>query len=712
MERLERQFHADAWRLRLAFFSSFRTEIPVAYRLEKSQELFNLFLLLQLCVERGFLGTEEGGLNPSDGLISLVGELKSWITLRAGSWRVHIPLGAIRSILEDLGAWGALAEYIALVDPTRGFPWEELGDFFGSYRWDGLLSSRLVGQDAEIFVNSTQNERTRVLLESTAGKNLRGLPSTLRALTSGRGNKRLGAFYTPEDVASYLAGLVVELSGGSDLLELKVLDPAVGSGHLLTAVAEAFFQSLREPRGGQLEEKNADPLRLKAKILSNLYGVDILPSAVYTCRSRLYTWLLEDAENPPENLEVPTLSRQIKTGNALIGTRDLKTRAVTRVVDGRESFNWPSEFPGIFKTAGDGGESGGVGAGPGFDIVIGNPPYGNILSGEEKTRLGEMGLSMQRHRQIAWSFLELEFQLVRRGGVLVNILPGALAANKKASAVRDLVQRGMSRAYLAYFGTRPSKIFPGLEIRTSILFGVVDRPAVPGNIWSTESIKFAGEDRKTLFQNLSFEDTSGLYLGDRLGVRREGETYYFPRVGKPRIRRVLQVLREHKGCLGDLNSRIVANGDEFHLWRHKTVGYWIIALLSTGCLLNENEWVCEVYGQEYFRDFAFLALNSSLFYLFWSTYSDLFHLNAGLLAKFPIPPAAVIENQRDELSTLARRVDGCIQAHFRPRAGRNGEFDMKACRPALDEVDDTLGELYGIPGELTEFVKKYDEFIR
>lgn len=118
----------------------------------------------------------------------------------------------------------------------------------------------------------------------------------------------------------------------SKLQELKVCDPAVGSGSFALAVANTLFEwrSMCRP--------NTDEYVLRRQIIAqNIFGVDILEGATEICKLRLWLWLI--SATPVETTEgasvderdeippLPDITFNIRTGNSLLGFTE--TAAVT-----------------------------------------------------------------------------------------------------------------------------------------------------------------------------------------------------------------------------------------------------------------------------------------------------------------------------------------------------------------------------------------------
>ena len=68
--------------------------------------------------------------------------------------------------------------------------------------------------------------------------------------------------------------------------------------------------------------------------------------------------------------------------------------------------------------------------------------------------------------------------------------------------------------------------------------------------------------------------------------------------------------------------------------------------------------------------------------------------------------------KKNEIGKLSHRLNVALLKCFDENTGRVGEFDTAACKDIIDEIDDLLGELYGLIYEEVEFIKNYDKHIR
>jgi hypothetical protein len=135
--------------------------------------------------------------------------------------------------------------------------------------------------------------------------------------------KSSGSFYTPRAVTTFLVRQTLEpLARGrtaDEILSLRVLDPAMGSGAFLVAtcryLASAVEDALiREGRWHSHDITPSDRVALRREIASRcLFGVDVNPMAVQL--ARLSLWLATLAADKPLSF----LDHHLVSGDSLVG---------------------------------------------------------------------------------------------------------------------------------------------------------------------------------------------------------------------------------------------------------------------------------------------------------------------------------------------------------------------------------------------------------
>ncbi|TET70374.1 MAG: hypothetical protein E3J56_08130 [Candidatus Aminicenantes bacterium] len=369
--------------------------------------------------------------------------------------------------------------------------------------------------------------------------------------------KATGSYYTPDYIVEYIVknaiGPIIDEKKKAkrdlinEILNIKVLDPAMGSGHFLVEATDFLARALVEAlveKGKQLEE---DEIRwARREVIERcLFGVDLNPLAVEL--AKLSLWL----STVSTNKALSFLDHHLKCGNSLIGAKidelgqlpDLKKskkkkaktmglfepefmkrvgdflkvfekietmpsdtaeqvkektriyneefekksipfktianlwlcnyfgnevpfseyselqmaltngkseiwekysneqwfKTALRIAGEKHFFHWELEFPEIFFEKGKKKEN------PGFDVVIGNPPYINaielkrILSPYEKPFWKNRFVVAYGAYDIYLLFFELGLRFVVRGGIVGFITPNKFLSAPYAVSFREFI---------------------------------------------------------------------------------------------------------------------------------------------------------------------------------------------------------------------------------------------------------------------------------
>ncbi len=257
----------------------------------------------------------------------------------------RVSAGVALDLLEDLPAGGdvlgpALESRPALLralasdlfaDPRPALPAMDLG-----WVYEGLIDLQ-PGIATEPMVRMQRGRLEAVVPASMASTAAAGNVRRVQAIEAGRfftfvglARKQSGAYYTPRDLVSFLVSGALDpaLEGarGEAVLDLRVLDPATGSGHFLTEACRRLADALLGPRAAELPEDGAELRRARRRIAERcLHGADRDPLALEL--SRLALWdLCGDGELPRD-----FMAGKLVRGDSLLGptVRDLGTRPLS-----------------------------------------------------------------------------------------------------------------------------------------------------------------------------------------------------------------------------------------------------------------------------------------------------------------------------------------------------------------------------------------------
>ncbi len=376
------------------------------------------------------------------------------------------------------------------------------------------------------------------IFEQLLAYQLAEAPDGRLRLEAADGRKRTGAFFTPEHIVDdiverTLAPLFDDRSRRAaqasnraldELLDLHVLDPAMGSGHFLVGAAAYLARRIANDPSYDGDLTLAELQGLVAERC--LYGVDINPMAVEV--ARLALWLSTVRDDRPLRF-----LGNLKVGNSLVGAElralldggadlfaaELAARAQrmldqvgelarTYALTGDQAhdkeriamelnalrdpllaecdaavdppvspeagrpFHWELEFPSRFLD-----EHGNLRDNAGFDAIIGNPPY---------VRIQELGRDVAAHYRARYAtaygsfdayvpFIERGLTLLREEGRLGFIVPSTFLKLDYGRRLRARLAHDQAVEAIVDFGH--AQIFEGATNYTCIL--ILDRRRVP-----------------------------------------------------------------------------------------------------------------------------------------------------------------------------------------------------------------------------------------
>lgn len=252
------------------------------------------------------------------------------------------------------------------------------------------------------------------------------------------------------------------------LLEMTIIDPACGSGAFLNEalnflITEHKYIDELETKllGGGFVFPNIENSILE----NNLFGVDLNEESVEI--AKLSLWL----RTAQPNRKLNDLSNNIKCGNSLIDDPEIA---------GDKAFNWEKEFPQVFAKGG-------------FDVVIGNPPYGAELNDIEKKCLEVKYNTFEYQVNTYVLFYEQGINILKSKGILGFITPATFTYQHYFKKLRELLQKYKHIAISKYF----YEVFEDADIGDSVTWIVQkvnnDESDILIQICKdiTESLKFA-----------------------------------------------------------------------------------------------------------------------------------------------------------------------------------------------------------------------------
>ena len=554
------------------------------------------------------------------------------------------------------------------------------------------------------------------------------------------------------------------------LKKITILDPTCGSGAFLFAamnILEPLYEScqnaLQNTQKSRKHNIGKDPYTIyKHIILHNLYGVDIMEEAVEICKLRLFLKLAALVESVDAVEPLPDIDFNIRSGNALIGyaniqqiedsqkgklafsdeverlqrrncevaliynkfreaqldettanfakvaapsvkeeyrkqlaklneqlnrylageygidvgesqSDDCGSETYRNFLQSHRPFHWWVEFYAIMQNGG-------------FDVIIGNPPY--VEYSKVKRKYTIKSYKTESCGNLYAMVIEQSLTLLGITGKLGMIVPISLPSTPRMNNLRTIVSEASSEIYISNFADRPGTLFSGVHQKVSILLSGkgTDCPTLFTTNFVHWYSRTQSNERNTLMTNFTYHDNA-------LGMK----TWY--KTGHPIECSIHSKLRRQR----PLSDSFIS------------VSEWIAVLnmrmmFWSKCFIQpkvSNEYKSFCFKTEQQRDSFMALMNSSLFFYFWETLGDCWHVTNRELNTFTynldcfsgIPLATLGIELENDLESKKGYV-GSVQTEY--------EYYHKLSKPTIDRIDTLLAEHYGFTEEELDFIINYD----
>lgn len=573
-------------------------------------------------------------------------------------------------------------------------------------------------------------------------------------------NEKLRNFVlSPEEGAAYIpdsqkARLLRALE------EVKICDPAIGSGAFPMGLLNELLHC-REALNG--EHNNRAEIK-KSIIQNNIYGVDIEKGAVDIARLRFWLSIVVDEETPAplpnfdykimqgnsliESFKGVDLSQLAyeknskkdnnelslfddeknhlqKTVSHLLSTyyscsdhdRKMKLQQeiantinqqlsaqsydsailqelqTINLAENDQFFLWHTWFSDVFSR--EEGKDG-------FDIVIGNPPYGAKYDDHTKQYYKNAYATARTIRGLQKGsldtytlFIELGYNLLRKNGSFAYIVPISLTSSDSLTGIHRMLIDNCGTIHISSYAVRPKPVFENAVVNTSILlFQKTETPCK--HLYSTKMYRRGNEfSLQKLIDNLNFVDVNGYTLNGRI-----------PKIGCEVEKSILSKILKHTPIKTYYDNK----GKPIY---YRTTGgryFKVVTNYPTGSTKEKP-----LFFKKSLADSIACVLSSSLSFWFYQIYSNNLDWKTYEIENFTIPIFST--KNLEFLETLYSRYLADIEtnANTRTTSGKSTynvdlfkEYKIVRSKTIIDEIDDYICPLYGLTQEETEFIKNYE----
>ena len=373
---------------------------------------------------------------------------------------------------------------------------------------------------------------------------------------------------------------------------------------------------------------------------------------------------------------------------------DLKSNPIYK-----NAIEWRYEFPEVLDDDGNF---------MGFDVVIGNPPYGVNLTTEHKKyfqnsydsaqtkEIEENGnkIKLKGSLDTFSLFIEKGYQLMKLNSQLTYIVPLAITSSESMTALHHILLNNCETIYVSTYSNRPNRIFLNADQRVAIISLTKNLKKTTKLFTTKVNKRYVDTKPEEIIDNLEFVNSIDFIKNGR-----------FPKVGTEIELSILNKIFSIKTNLKDLMTK---TGEPVY---YRTSGgrYYNIITNFTTNSTKENSFKID---NEY-RNLVAAILSSNFYYWFYHIYSNNLDIKNYELEIFPIPIDKLIE-KKIEIENIYNEYLIDLQNNSKIKQVNYShvteyrEYYARKSKHLIDKIDLAIQEAYSLTDEEINFIINYD----
>lgn len=471
------------------------------------------------------------------------------------------------------------------------------------------------------------------------------------------GRKRKGAYYTPVDVVNYTVYNVIHnyLTSGNEILPVSVIkEQRYNKNELLhlctqetfldpTCGTGSFLLSILEAKLFFLKAIRQDNPANILKLVQTIFGNDIDANAVLVSKLRILFYLQE---------------HHYQVNSQIIQALNNNFSAYNFIFDA---------MPNNCK----------------YNFIIGNPPYIEYRSLDEKPKT--------KYGNVYADVLHNTNNHLKPNSSIAYIVPISFSSTPRMKSIRNEELKSFSNNIILSFSDRPDSLFNSVHQKINIIFGLNFNSNGTHNLYTSQYNCWYKDERQQLFERLSVVKND------------DYNDFAIPKYGDVLQKNIYKKVTNTSNAPSlDLltKSKTPSNNSIYLAKRNFTY---------IKCFLNNpksNEYDC--YDVVQLPAKTMLAiLSSTLFWMYWTMYSDGWHLTNKELSTFTIP--TIDDKTSKQLINLADELLQRLEETkvYVGTAQTDYEYKHKEALDIIDKIDDVLGIVYQLTPKEIHYIQNY-----
>lgn len=311
-----------------------------------------------------------------------------------------------------------------------------------------------------------------------------------------------------------------------------------------------------------------------------------------------------------------------------------------------------------------------------YHIVVGNPPYvEDFKSGLELS---------DRYGNIYANILLNAAKKLEKNGAIGFIIPLSYVSTPRMKKLRDELGLLVSEQYILSFADRPDCLFDSVHQKLCILIGKDKK---------SEKTVYTGN-----YQYWYKQERATLFTDIQMVKNKHKNEDFIPKLGTEQDIVIYKKITDTRKMQSVYD--ISRNGTE-SVYLNRREAFWMKAYREQ---VDDPEYKVFSFKSPIEADYCYCLINSSLFWWYWISVSDCWHVSKDLNG-FMMPTKVNMTGATELAQGLRQRLEetkvyvGTKQTQY--------EYKHRECLEEIRAIDDFINAAYGLTEAESNYIKKF-----
>lgn len=310
-----------------------------------------------------------------------------------------------------------------------------------------------------------------------------------------------------------------------------------------------------------------------------------------------------------------------------------------------------------------------------YDIIVGNPPY---------VEDNKSGLELTEHYGNIYANVLLNAAShLKSGGSMGFIIPISYCSTPRMKKLRDKLIDIVEEQFILCYADRPDCLFDSVHQKLCILI-----------------CRNTNESHRIYTGNYQYwyqEERDHLFTNTKVVLNPFSREDCIPKLGTQLDLSIFQKVMNQANPTVFSSSRV----GSYSVYVNRREAFWIKAFRRE---VIHPEYKVFSYPTKEEADYCYCLVNSSLFWWYWISVSDCWHISRELNG-FRAPVIGDVSR----FSELANALDLRLEATKEYVGTKQTEYEYKhrACLNEIREIDSAINALYGLSEEESDYIKDF-----